>query len=301
MPYIANVRFDYFEVACQNNNNPKKKDGLFDLLLFIDRLDKMKLQDRTCEYKGQKIRVETIKYNNKKELWFMGFTQLRDTNIPSLAKENSESKPIKLDEDEYLGENACGVYDPRYNILMLQRNIHSVSPTSVEWYINKISDNNSQQVYLRPICPIDIQRKLLNAQEYRRINIKLANFKNAEIKGEKRALGRVVDSLTGYNANRISLSISIGYEKDAYLDKKIAKDTISDLIENKDIVAGAEVSFRETIDSNVEVLDLFEAKLHDIIRLNLERRETVASEYMENVMTTKYIESKGKIIAALDR
>ena len=54
-----------------------------------------------------------------------------------------------------------------------------------------------------------------------------------------------------------------------------------------------------TLGWEIDDWHLFDEKLSDYIYAFLEKRTTLASEYMADLMADKYIESKGKIIASL--
>lgn len=303
MGYARKIRFEYYEVVCKKHDDePSMDDRLFDLSLFIDAADKLELDERKYKFRQEHARVDSLSYDDNQDLWFMGFVRLRETDIPSIAKDDQEAEPIVLAQDEYIGETACALYDENLHVIMLQRNVHSLGPTGIEFYLNKVWNSKNEQIYLRPICPLEIQRKINGAAEYRKITIRLAHLNKVDSSNEKQGkkpFKKLVESTREYGADYATLEVSVGYDKNGILNRETVKSTVSDIWNNKDIVSGAKINLKDTPDSEVETLDLFEEKLHDYMTLSLENKESVMSERMRVLMTEQYKESKGKIIAAI--
>lgn len=304
MDYRRSVRFEYYEVTCNNiYEGPNSPDKLFDLTLFIDSANKLSIEQRKVKYYQEHARLDTVEYEDNHDLWFLEFVRLRDTNIPNIAKDNQESEPIQLAEDEYIGENACALYDQNLHVIMLQRNIHSLSPSGIEYYLNAIWKNEKEQISLRPICPIELQKSILDASEYRKIEIRLAKLKAPDLRDsvKSKAFKAIIDAMAPLGGNNITLTVSIGRKKDDRLNKQEARELIGDVYKNRDIVSGAKLSLRENPDDFVDVVDLFEAKLHDDVPIFLTKKESVLSTRMKVTMLEVYKNAKGKIMATINR
>ncbi len=124
----------------------------------------------------KKARLDRCEFDSDCKLWCLSFLRLRETNIPSIAKEESEAEPIELGDDEFIGEEARALYDVQTRILTLQRNVHSLGPTGIETYLNSIWAGNEEMIYLRPICPLDILDRVDAATEFRKISIRFADI-----------------------------------------------------------------------------------------------------------------------------
>lgn len=302
MGYTKKIRFEYYEVVCRRKEDRARgADRSFDLTLWIDKARKLSLEARTFDYFQEQARLDQFWFDEDKKLWFFSFLRLRETNIPSIAKNNQEAEPMELNDDEYIAEKACAIYDKSDRILMLQRNRYSLGHSGIELYLNMLWENEDITIYLRPIAPLNIQSAAQHAAEYRKFTIRFADVNKNTIGNQERntPLRRLYDGLKQYNALNAEVTITMGYDKTQSLDSRTIKDSIDEIIENKGIVAKAELGIKKDDDSRVEIIDLFEEKLHDFIFVNLEKRKSIANEFMADNMMVKYLESKGKIIAAL--
>ncbi len=87
----------------------------------------------------------------------------------------------------------------------------------------------------------------------------------------------------------------MGHEYNKALNSETVKDTIKDILDNKDAFSKAQIGFKQG-NEPVEVLDLFEKKLHDFILIDLERRETIDYNMLINRMIERYLQSKERIL-----
>lgn len=160
MSYIRKVRMEYYEVVCKaKDDSAGIPDRSFDLNLWINKAAKLSLEARTFDYYEEQARLDKFWYDDGSEFWFLNFVRLRETNIPSKARKDKEAEPITLDDDEYIGEDVTALYDEKLNIFMLQRNRHSLGVSGLEEYLNLIWNAEDITIYLRPICPKNLQEK----------------------------------------------------------------------------------------------------------------------------------------------
>lgn len=301
--YKRNIKCEYFEVVCRNIlDNPNQSDRLFDLSLFIEKADGLSFEDRKLSYYQEYARLDFIEYDRQNDLWFLSFVRLRENNIPNIATETQVSKPIELANDEYIGEDTYILYDETLHIIMLQRNGHGLSPTGIEDYLNRVWKSNTEMIYLRAICPVELQSKLYASNQYRKINISLANMKENSkmINLCNKTLGRLIDALSGFNGNRASFEVSIGMAKNDELDKNEVREVIKDVYSNSSMISGASITLRDT-EGNVDIIDLFDKKLQDTLIIYLDKKESVSSNEMMRVMIDQYCKSKNKIKESIDR
>lgn len=172
------VKIEYYKVYCSEDKGEGfQKDKAFDLLLWINKVKDLELNQRAREYYGEKARLDSVKYDEDNDVWILSFSRLRETNIPNIAKDDRESEPIELEDDEYIGETAYAIYDDKNKVLVLQRNMHSLGPTGIEQYINLLWNNSSQMILLRPISVTDTEKIVKDAAEIRKLHIKFADMK----------------------------------------------------------------------------------------------------------------------------
>lgn len=95
--------------------------------------------------------------------------------------------------------------------------------------------------------------------------------------------------------------ITMGREKGQSLSKSTVYDTIEEAAKNKNFISKIELALKRTETSSVEILDLFEQKLHDFIFIDLEKRQTISKEYLTTRMIEKYNKNLDKVQKELDK
>ncbi len=301
MAIVRKIRFEYYEVVCRLETDPQDQpDRAFDFDLWINIAAQKSLEARTFDYYQERARLDDYRYNDLHRYWILNFTRLRETNIPSKARIDQCAEAIELDDDEYIGEDINILYDGGLSTLMIQRNRHSLSIRGIESYINLVWNSDTEKIFLRPICPLDVQNKVMEAQEYRRIIIRFADLNSNMIdRQEDSTIKDIYDGLGAYSGITAEIKISIGNKKGESLDRETVVDTINQLTNNRDIVSKVEIGMREDEDSKVEVVDLFSDKVHDYIFANLPIRTSLASEYIAELMFDKYNERRAELINTL--
>lgn len=292
------VRFEYFQVVFRKEEDgPSNRDRLFDLLLWMDKAKKKSLEGRTFDYRQEQARLENAYWDEELEFYFLHFDRLRETNIPSKAKANSQVEPFELEDDEYIGEEVSALYDENNHILMLQRNKYSLGPDGIEEYLNLVWDNEKEKIYLRPICPPDAFELARHASEYRRINIRFADLKIAQkdsfIGKFKSPLKKIISSFDEYEGMNAQISITVGNTKNLSLNEKTINDTLDDIEENSELFSRAEIAKKDDDDTRVELIDLFSHKAHDFGSFRMEKRESLSHFAIAKEMWTIFSSSEG--------
>lgn len=303
MRYTRTIRVEYFEVVCRKmKEETGSPDTPFDFNRWIDKADKLTLDQRVYEYYQDWARLDKIFYREESNYWFLNFIRLRETNIPSTAKLDRVSEPLTLEEDEYIGEEVTILYDEDIYVLALQRNRYSLGVSGIEEYINRLWDSNEERIYLRPILPLELQKKIFKTNIYRRLIIRFADVNSKELKGDsKKPLIRLYNDIKKYNAVTAEISIGMGYNYGEHLDMETIRDTIYGVMENKDIISKAQLKIKENEDTSVETIDLFSDKLYDFISIPIKERTSLTSQNIEPYMLDRYNVSKDRIRQALRR
>lgn len=291
------IKFNYFKVCCKDVSTSKISD--FDINYLISKVDGRELVDLTEDYYQEKARLDKFWYCEKFNYWFFNFTRLRDTNIPNKAYTDKVSEVMELAEDEFLSEECNAIYDCSLNVLMLQRNIHSLSVAGIESYLNKIINDPSLIIVLIPILNKDIFEKVDKAKCYRKMTIGLANIKNKYVKVKDSSLSQIWEFCNKHNGLKAEITISIGRGKKDTLDSNTVKETLKDMENNKELISKALLTYT-TDDDKVNVVDLIEDVMHDYITVVLEKKISLASQYVENLMYEKFNQRKGEIYEILE-
>jgi len=296
------VRFDYFLVACRDvNSDPNDIDGRFDLNEWLSIVLNQSPENVTQDYYEEKAKLETYRHNNVENYWFLSFSRLRTTNIPKIGSADKAPREIDLDDDEFIAEDANAIYDERHNILMLQRNVHSLGSQGITKYINMIWDNREgKAIHLRPIKPRDaFVRAKKKGLVYRKFTVRFAdcNTKGEHLfRGSKR-LKQIVDAFSDFEGVNIEVSVSMGHSKEGLNNDTVA-ETIYDLEKNPGLASSAGIKIKDGKEP-VEILDLLDDKISDSIPIFYETRRTLSSEYVENLMYEQYRAKRAIILDSL--
>jgi hypothetical protein len=298
------IKFEYYRVVCTDKNGPRdQKDRLFDLRLWIQKAGKKSLEARTFDYRQERARLEEAGFDQDVNHWYLHFSRLRDSLLPSKAKRTSKVEPFTLEEDEYLGEEVTALYDEDSYIFMVQRNRYSLGHSGLEEYLNLLWDGeNNLDIHLRPIFATDTVERAKRGDQYRRITVRFADLDTKVYKGEKEtAIKRLINEMIGYGAINGEVTLTMGYNKDKSLDSATVSDTIDDIVRNKGgIISKAEVAIKND-DSAVEIIDLFDEVAHDYEYFEIPRRSTLLHESIFAEMGNIYKESRKRILGYLKK
>ena len=242
--------------------------------------------------------MDQLKYDEENEYWYMNFLRLRQTKIPSKAKKDAIAEPIRLAIDEYIGEDVTALYDIKNHIIALQRNRDSLSSTGIEQYLNSIYASDTEDVYLRPISPKDIDRRISKAKIFRKITIRFAAM--PERSKQNSSLGGFIRSFKGFDAKTAVLTMSLGHSKVGSLDQDTIRDTIDEIRENIGVISSAEISIKNSDTDPVDIIDLVSMKSHDFITIKIQNLETIPFSSMAEKILTKYNKSKSVLMESLE-
>jgi hypothetical protein len=302
MAQTRKIRVEYYLVVkVPKNVNSTSADKLFDLEKLIKKADGLTHQERTFDYYQEEARLDKLKYNKANNYWYLNFTRLRQTKIPSKAKKNSEAEPIKLATDEYIGEDVTALYDVENHIIALQRNRDSLSSTGIEQYLSSLYNSSIEDVYLRPISPKDIEKRIAKARIFRKITIKFACMPEAKLRGGQNtsSLGSFIKNFKVFDAKTAIITMSLGHSKTGSLDSQTIRETIDEIRENIGIISDAEISIKNSETDPVDTIDLFSMKSHDFISIKMEKLETIPFNSMAEKILIKYNKSKKILIESL--
>jgi len=296
MSYNRKVGFEYYHVICNKNDSEVK----FDLRRWMSEINELSLESRARDYYQEEARLDDASFDDVNNYYFLQFVRLRETNIPNKAKVNSQSEPIELEDDEYIGEGVTALYDPSNNVIMLQRNRYSLSPTGIEKYLN-LTWAGDEKIYLRPIINENIIEKIKKAEYYRKLKVRFADLPENSYKGSKfSAIKSIVNQIGKFDAVNAEVTITLGYERGISLNKEAVNDTITELTNNEDLIKKAEISKKDTDDTRVETLDLFEHKLHDYIYIALESKQSLNYFILKPEMIVTYNDRKSEVNKCLE-
>ncbi|MDA8353649.1 MAG: hypothetical protein M0Z65_10815 [Firmicutes bacterium] len=291
------IFFDYFQVIFYpNGENPKDDDSeyhLYNLEPTINQWRAMSHKDRTKYYKYERARLEDWGYVDDERLYHLQFCKLSDDNPPSLAREDEPTRPMNLEEDEFLGNKVSAIYDSSNSVLLFQRNRESVTRAGLEWYLTQFAKGNDI-VKLRPILLPNIDEKIEDMRLIKKIDIKFADLNKMQVHEEPTELEKHLISFKELEAINGQLVLSVGKMKKSTLAINRGKRLLRDIFKSKKYITSAKVKFEDGL-SRLDLVDLIEQRLIDSEIYTYNPREGIDHNDMVEIMIRKYKERKEAI------
>ena len=288
MEYKRIIQFRYFCVFYREKDVDNDRWGdykAYDLVKWIMKMDEHEMLKKSIRFNNILARIECFSHSDDDDLWGMRLLKLRDTNIPTKVKENEESEPVELDDDEYLGEDITILYEKCSSILMIQMNRFSLGITKLEEFFNYTSDDENIEIAIKPIVELDRLDKL-NDRSYRNIEISFANLGRWQDNDNHRSLASIIKPVKAVGGFTGSVKIGLGHFKNTTLNKPEIKELIKEVLNNKEFVKSAKVRVSDDDEKGVEVIDLFEDVYHDFIQFTLPSK--TALNYSDAIISMRY-------------
>ena len=295
MAYVRTIKFLYYTVCVSKLEERGRTDPVrFDFESWIYKADKLSLEKKTIELDGFKVRLEEFVGDKNSGIWKLRFMKLRDTNIPSLVKEEEEAKPLELEDDEYIGEDLLMIYDRNNQVAMLQCNRFALGKGKLEKYLTHIWNIENENIIL---CPIS---KHVDARGFKKKNYRklLLRFENIHaIEDTHRPFGKIVNSYYEMGGITGEVVISLGRSKkgESGLSQEQVPGMLSDIYENQDMISSAVLKVRDDDSTEVEVVNLFDNSLNSYVDFKLEKRTTLEFDYATKLMIQEYSNKKEEI------
>ncbi len=297
--YRRQIKFCYYKVAKIeiNENEESHVVGKFNLVEWLMSMKSKALVQRNVKLSDCIVNLGEYKFDSETEIYAIRAYKLRDANIPSKLKEGEDATPIPLDPDEYIGEDINFLYDRKRSICMLQQNRMSIGVSRLAEWINQICPMENYKVAFIPISDkFDANR--IGDRLVRTFEISFANFEPDNKKG---SLAEMIKSVNKYNGTTAKITISVGREKKAELDKVGIVDLIKDVQDNPGMINSAKIklksdtSYSDDDKPRVEIVDLLENAIHDYIAFDIEKKKPLEFTYAKSRMLEKYNERLEKL------
>lgn len=298
--YRRQVKFCYYKVAELeiDEHGDSHISGKFNLVEWLMNMEEESKVKHNIELSDCSVNLEQYSRFPNENIYAIRAYKLRDANVPSKIKEGEAATPIPLDPDEYIGEDINFLYDRERSICMLQQNRMSIGVSRLVEWVNELCPMEKKKVAFIPISDrFDANR--LGNKSVRSIDF---TFANLEPNDKESSLGQIIGGLSKFNSTTAKITLSVGREKTAELDKACIVDLVQDLQTNPGVVNGAKLKLRndnlaEDDKSRIEIVDLFENSVHDYILFDIEKKKPLDFVHAKAKMFEKYAER----IATLER
>ena len=269
------MKIEAYRIMAYLKDDVELKNGK---LISFDELDK-KFQSLKAE---DKIKLDLGLYSHqltsiyeKDNYYELIFSKLDATDYPLIFDDDGQISDMKdnIGSDKRIGHITCGIYNKIYNVLLLQINFNSMNPRQIENYLTeKIAEENIK-IKLEPLIDKNYYEKLSKGHITKfdismHINEIDLPRKNTPFYAQYRA-GKQI------NAINTSFVFSMGRVKKETLNEDVADEMLDDISDNIGIISKAKVSYKEQMDSKVEIIDLLLQKLNSKVYFEIEERATL--------------------------
>ena len=265
---FKSTKVNYYQIRVNTKN--ASKDEINDIKLsFKEAIKFDNLINNSIEQGDGTVSAINSKEINKRYLGgALIYTQ--KNNIPPKFDETTQSlEAINIDGFSGLGYDAAFFYDSENMILAIESKVPG--PT-LESFNNILKNNFSLKTFENiVVTSTNDYDKFINSKGVRTLEIKMLNIdfkpkKNTDIKGVRETTS-LVDDIQG---NYIELKISVGTERDKFLDFNVIKryaDFAMKSIGLKNEVTKFKVDIVDLESGKIDPIDLITNRIFDTIKI----------------------------------
>lgn len=197
-----------------------------------------------------------------------------------------DTEDLDLNDDEYIGHEVSILYDPNQNVMLIQRNISSLSPSGIERFIRQLYfDYYEEDIYFKLVAAVDDNAtdNALNKDIYRQVALKVN-------KNSTDDLIRAVTEDDYEGVETVEIIITSNKGKKNQLDTDITQNILEKWVDDPS-VEKLSVRVKEGEDMPIEDIDLIKQNLKRSLVYRYEQaRELDASRVYEDM---RYIYRNG--------
>lgn len=248
------------------------KEKIFNLKPILEGLEKIKADKRIIEDGEGNIQLKSIKYNEQSKRWYLAFLR-NQIDAPFKTKLDDATETAEsLDEDEFVGQECCVIYDECSKILSLQNNRGSVSFNGINKFLMVYTEDKFELkaiTYKEKYCEISDDELI----RYKSIIIgytdiselmKLSEQDDDEILG---CLGKISSDVAALSGK---IELSVGRAK-SFLQKNKLKDIVRSLKNNEKCTKSLKVKMVDH--DTIRLIDLLNNKVSDDCQISITKND----------------------------
>lgn len=299
------LRLDYFHVCCIiNEKDENGNDRAVEKFLNLDDAFTDSAQYTVAERElnntaGERIRVQklvkhihkTLKdvYENPYGYWELEILKERFTSLPGVAKPDGSYDLIEVAEGERICEDVTALFDPQTCIMVIFRKREALSPKGIADVLNLMYRNRN--IFFRPIINEATLNDIKNKKYFKSIDVSVIDNPGNEVNPLTDALkeGREIQAQTIH----VYYGMGKGKSKKGVV-KALLPQKAFELISKYSKAPGIQklvVKAQDDEDKEVQTYDLIEERVHDIIKLFVDRKHPVTHERVFEEMQISYFKN----------
>ncbi|WP_269318482.1 DUF6731 family protein [Exiguobacterium sp. KJ 601] len=266
------VRYEYYRVVYTDIDKTDHKRGLFKLDKLISKVKELPLGER-----AKKVRLESSRLDEHDEAnnyHLLLFSRLKKSHFTKKGKLDSPLEDFDLEDDDYIGEEVCALYDPDMHVLMLQRNRDSLSPTGIQEYLNimyqEVTGKTNYEIFLEPICTDDAKSRVKKSGIIKKIHVRIADKDIKKIVEKDKGLKGLVSGWSVYEAPYVDIILVNGRFKNQKIKREPVQELMDEILENPELIQKARLTIGDT--SKPEVIDLLTDKATDFSQVHISEK-----------------------------
>ncbi|MFT8352927.1 DUF6731 family protein [Clostridium saccharoperbutylacetonicum] len=270
----------YFFPVRKNNEG---KEKIVNLKPLMQGLKEMKAEERVIKDGEGNIQLKRIDCNEMTKRWMLCFLR-NGTDSPFKSKLNDDTYSAEpLDDDEFVGQECCVIYDETSQIIALQNNRASISFAGLAQFFIKFMNKSlflSAITYKDKYCEISDDATI----EYKSVIIgytdasKLKEIASGEDEKNIELLGKIANDMSAINGK---LELSVGRTKN-YLGKYQLKQLVNFFKRNKEITNNLKVKMVDN--DTVRLIDLLNNKANDQVEITVTKSDPKTFDKILNAM-----------------
>lgn len=261
----------------------------YSLIPWLNHISSLSLQNRFKNNNNIEGRLEEIAKIGSSDIYALNFMRADNVSTTYKVKKDMPAEHIDIEVGEYIAKNTVCIYDPTYNVIMIQSNRGGYADASIENYINSFM--NTKQCVLLPIKErIDITN---TKTEYMKIDVRFANIREYQPTSGS-CFEEILSGMNKTEGTTAHIEISLGNNRKSRLNKSEISKTIADLHQNIGCISSAKIKFSD--DQVSGLYDLFDNLCKDEVTVNISDTDKgcIKFENLANKMFAKYTTASSK-------
>ncbi|WP_270216227.1 DUF6731 family protein [Enterococcus lactis] len=307
MTKMRNVRFEFYQINGKKCKDGEIEKGLYNIRPILEKITKIeKMPERDVILYGERVRLDKFELVNEfPNIYALHFTRLRNDKPAYIELEDELLKELPLNPGEYIAEDISCLYDEELRVLMIQRNIHSLSVSGVEAYLDEFKDDEDIEITLEFVSDKDIIEAALKNKKFRKIELRAASANESK---KASVLNKVMQPFMGllssFGGTNFSIEISAGRTGEDLSDEEVKK-TLEAIKEDKTLFSSALLSAKKDEGVPIEKFDLINGKQYIYRKYNVPEGSFLNSNSVIEDIVPFYYNSNGtgyrrKVIEALN-
>jgi len=220
-------------------------------------------------------------------------SRIKMGQIPSKQKLNGKKTRIALDDDEGIGNETAFVFDPKSNVLAIQRNRSGVSAASFKTYFERAGVMDGPLIMKLCLDP-NVLAKLSRIKEVRRLSFRVAGIEDgALLKNLPGGLASLINIRKKMKSPVLELTLSVGTVRDIPLASDDALCVAKTLYERE------AASYSQV--TSIEVKGVTRDEQSDGVDLIKERLCEVATVQLSKHRRAEYPKRVASVMAAMEK